>query len=817
MAIRAENIASESARLERLKSYCVLDTASEQDFDNMTKMAAQLCDTPVALISLIDETRQWFKSRVGLDVSETPREIAFCNEAIKDFSIMEVPDALSDARFQDNPLVTHDPNIRFYAGAPLTTLDGFNVGTLCVIDKKPRKLTEVQKGALQALAHNVVSQFELRRALKESEQARVQLKQEAEQKKALLEQQKRTEQFMHQSLDAIPAHVAIVDADGEIVFVNHAWREFATNNQGAAKGTNFGLGANYLRVCEHSSEQDNDDTFKIGKAIRAALDDPAFAGAELEYPCHSPDEKRWFMASVAKMCVDSQRFAIITHHDITRRKLAELELDELVQTLDARVIARTEELARAYSDLRSSEERHRAMFENSTVGFSIANLQGEFDDVNPAFCAFLGCGRTELIGRKISTVIHAEDLKAIEHQRNEVLSGHSLGFVCDVRMTRPDKSYFWARASVAAIRDSFGRPVQTMTLVQDITKQRIAEQERDEVFARSVDMIAIIKPDGSIVQANPSVSRILGHSTAQLANMNIRQFVKSDDIEKVSKGVTTLLTESDVEELPTMELKMQSSNGQFRDIRWSGATQEKGENLILIGRDVTKSRNAERALHRLAARLQDIREEERTRISREIHDELGQILTAVKIDLDLLHSDIESTGNAPLANNVSAITELLDSTLTSVKRIAQDLRPEILDALGLVPALEWQTKEIYTRAGIQCELECQQVIPPLDHRQTTQVFRITQEALTNVVRHAQASFVRVLLEVSTEGALLVTVQDNGNGFNLAEAESRSLGMLGMHERAANINASLEFDSQLGKGTTVLLTLPVSSITGGSND
>ncbi|MBW4487248.1 MAG: response regulator [Trichocoleus desertorum ATA4-8-CV12] len=156
---------NESARLEALSQYKILDTAPEQAFDDLTRLAAQICETPIALVSLVDARRQWFKSKVGLDVQETPRDVAFCAHALHKPKVFIVPDTLADERFATNPLVTSAPNIRFYAGVPLITPEGYPLGTLCVIDYSPRQLSDWQIESLYALARQVVTQLELRRNL----------------------------------------------------------------------------------------------------------------------------------------------------------------------------------------------------------------------------------------------------------------------------------------------------------------------------------------------------------------------------------------------------------------------------------------------------------------------------------------------------------------------------------------------------------------------------------------------------------------------------------------------------------------------------
>ena len=160
-------VKSEAQRLKVLWQYDVLDTVPEEVFDDLTELAARICEAPIALISLIDEDRQWFKAKVGVSLSETSRDISFCAHAIKQQDLFIIPDATQDARFANNPLVISDPKIRFYAGAPLITPDGYALGTLCVIDKVPRELRMEQKQALGVPARHVMTQLELRRHARE--------------------------------------------------------------------------------------------------------------------------------------------------------------------------------------------------------------------------------------------------------------------------------------------------------------------------------------------------------------------------------------------------------------------------------------------------------------------------------------------------------------------------------------------------------------------------------------------------------------------------------------------------------------------------
>ncbi len=170
---KATKSKNETSRLNALLDYQVLDTHEERSYDDITLLASLICKTPIALVSLVDSDRQWFKSHHGLDARETPRDISFCGHAIHGKEVFQVPDSTQDPRFADNPLATNMPHVRFYAGAPLINSDGFVLGTLCVIDSNPRNLDLEQTRALEALARQVVYLLEMRKSVHALDLARV--------------------------------------------------------------------------------------------------------------------------------------------------------------------------------------------------------------------------------------------------------------------------------------------------------------------------------------------------------------------------------------------------------------------------------------------------------------------------------------------------------------------------------------------------------------------------------------------------------------------------------------------------------------------
>lgn len=236
--------------------------------------------------------------------------------------------------------------------------------------------------------------------------------------------------------------------------------------------------------------------------------------------------------------------------------------------------------------------------------------------------------------------------------------------------------------------------------------------------------------------------------------------------------------------------------------------------VLTIAHDVTDHRLAEmereesrQQLRALSSRQHWLREEERRAISREIHDELGQLLTGVKLDLAWAEAHVPASATAPRARLAEAV-ERIAGAMEVVRRVATALRPAVLDDLGLVAALEWQAQQFATRSGVRTKVDLPSHDPPLDADGRTTVFRIVQEALTNVARHAEAQHVRLSLRVQGDN-VVVSVRDDGRGITAAQmADRRSLGLLGLRERAMAAGGSLEITGSPANGTAVTLTLPV---------
>ena len=363
---------------------------------------------------------------------------------------------------------------------------------------------------------------------------------------------------------------------------------------------------------------------------------------------------------------------------------------------------------------------------------------------------------------------------------------------------------------------------QAIERVSGASEERHPLEFNHVLMANMAEGLYTLDSRGLVTYVNPAAERLFGWSSAELLGRKMHDIIHYQHPDgrpfpaDECAGLQVLQSGTVLSDYEDVFIR---KDGTFFPVAYSSSPIKSNGGivgLVLVFRDMTAQKQAEEALHRsreelraLAARLQATHEEERTRLAREIHDELNGTLIALKMDLSLLPDRVAKDQNLFL-EKLSSMSELIDRTLARVHMIVTELRPVVLDKIGLVAAIEWQTREYQNRSGIVCETHLPTEEIPLDPERSTAVFRILQEALTNVARHANASKVVVGLR-SEAGSIILTVRDNGKGFDekVVYAQS-SMGLLGMRERALFFGGTTEVTALPEGGTLVSARIPAKS-------
>jgi PAS domain S-box-containing protein len=420
---------------------------------------------------------------------------------------------------------------------------------------------------------------------------------------------------------------------------------------------------------------------------------------------------------------------------------------------------------------------------------------------------------------RFMALVHPDDRARVHRLREEWLT-HRAPFSVEYRIVRPDGNVRRILRSAAAVRDGEGRAVRLLGTMQDITERHLDQRRRRDSEERY----------RLLFEKNPLPLWLYDDETLQFLDVNdaaVHHYGFTRQ-EFLAMTIADIRPREDVARLIEQHAaagKGYKMAGTWRHLRKDGSIidveivrhqfEMDGRSVQLVmALDVTERLATERALQasreelaNFTERLQLAIEEERTRISREIHDELGQALTGLRMHAAILESRLGERSQE-VADETRAMTALIDDTVHTVRRIATELRPGVLDAFGLVAATEWAVQDFATRSGVRANFVNHLAVEPaLGGERDTHVFRVVQEALTNVARHSGAAAVAVEL-TEVPGEIVITVQDNGRGFDPVPGWSKgSLGLHGMRERARLLGGTLVLDSAHGRGTRVALHVP----------
>jgi PAS domain S-box-containing protein len=430
-----------------------------------------------------------------------------------------------------------------------------------------------------------------------------------------------------------------------------------------------------------------------------------------------------------------------------------------------------------------------------------------------------GYAAEEAVGKSVRFLFPPERVNQLDDIMEKIKRGQTIEHY-ETERVRKDGTRISVSVTVSPITDSNGAVVGASTITRDITERKRAEEalRRSEAYLAAGQRLShtgswALKSSGEVFWSQETY-RIFGFDPAKTTTSvreTLLQRIHPEDRPRIEEVLKTPAVQK---EPCAVDYRIALPDGSIKHIHdvIYPVTNEAGDVVERYGvvMDITERRQAEEALQRsrdqlraLAARLESVREEERTRVAREIHDELGQALTAIKIDLSSLVHDLP----ADKKQESESIKELVDEAIQSVRRISTELRPGILDAVGLVAAVEWAAGEFEARTGSKCQLDLPQEDIAIDQERATALFRIFQETLTNVARHANATEVKVRL-AKEDGHLTLEVHDNGKGASEKQLSAgSSLGILGMRERALLLGGELTITGAPGEGTIVRVRIP----------
>jgi len=470
--------------------------------------------------------------------------------------------------------------------------------------------------------------------------------------------------------------------------------------------------------------------------------------------------------------------------------------------------------------LREGEARFRTILEHSPIGMAIALPDGQITEVNQVFCDMLGYEKEEFKELTFREITHPEDLPCTLANRQRLIDGEVDFYQMEKRFFRKDGKIVWVQLISSMQRDASGSPLYNIAQIEDISARKIAE---NKLLKSEENLRAILDNSPYLTWLKDTDGRFL-HVNQAYANYPLlksgNQIIGMTDFDLWPKEIAEKYRADDAEVMVN-RLQQRRTEECFIDgtrTYWAETfkTAIIGKDGLVTGttgfsRDITHRKATEQQLHDLTAHLLNVRENEKASIAREIHDELGGIVTALKIKIYQLKSILADITDAMnLAEPIESMEHLINHAAVISRTIISNLHPTILDDLGLLAAIEWQTGEFHKLTGISTMVNCIGDKENLDKQTSIALFRILQEALTNVARHSGASKVGVEYHHSDDEVLL-SISDNGCGLpDDRRTHPRSYGLMGMQERVTQLGGTIKFDSSPEGGFSVIVTLPPNS-------
>lgn len=481
------------------------------------------------------------------------------------------------------------------------------------------------------------------------------------------------------------------------------------------------------------------------------------------------------------------------------------------------------EQQQAERELRESENRYRALIETANDVIFMLTTDGRIAALNRAFETLTGWPRAEWLDRPFFPLLHPEDRPVALERFHAILLGTLEPRRREYRVLKAGGDYALGEFTIAPQRKD-GVIVGFFGIGRDITERKHAEEQLDRFFNRSLDMHCLAGFDGFLKRVNPAWERTLGFTTEELLSRPYLEFVHPDDRAAVTQELARLQQGQDI---TAFEMRCPCKDGSVKWTLWNATTLPSQNLIVATGRDITERKRTEEAvqhseehyrelfhqayqmqerLRRLSDRILEIQEQERTRISRDLHDEVGQALTAINVNLAVLHKTLPHPP-PEAARRITDTRQLLEQTMEAVHRFSRELRPAMLDDLGLLPALRSYVKGFTERTGIAVLFSADHAtgVEKLDAERKTVVYRVVQEGLNNAAKHAQARQVAVAI-TELKHRVQLEVRDDGRGF-VPDTATNRLGLLGIAERTRLVNGEFAVESAPGRGTVLRIIIP----------
>lgn len=583
----------EAQRLAAVQRYQILDTPPDGTFDRITAIAARLFQVPIALITLVDHDRIWFKSRQGVEISQVDREPGLCASAILQDDIYTVTDALNDPRTLTNSLVRGEFGLRFYAAAPLKTSDGYHLGTLCVIDQQPRNMSSDEAETLKDLAAIVMDEMELRLA------ARNLVDTTDSQRRAI------NDLYHH-----APCGYHSLDHEGIFVQINDTELHWLGYERHEVIGKlSF---CNLLTPDSKTTFASNFPAFKK----RGRVDD-------LEFELKRADGSTFWVLINAIADYDEQGHYLksrSTMHNINDRKQAEIALHQLNQSLEAKVKLRTAQLSQRNAALEASnhalhlsETRFRNAFDYASTGMAIVSLDGRWLEVNLALCHLTGYTMAELLATDFQGMTHPDDLDGDLEQVQQLLNGEIRYYHLEKRYRHKNGHWIWILLSGSLVRDLEQKPLYFVAQIQDIHKRKqatLALQKSQAMLLKSQEIGHLGSWEYDVVQQTITWSaekfRIFGRDPT-LGEPSFEELLRvhhPEDGEQLRQLVNQSLATGEPYRVRLKFQRCDRSVGYLEE-RGEAEVNAKGEVVRLLGiaQDITERVQAERELREMSMAL----------------------------------------------------------------------------------------------------------------------------------------------------------------------------------------------------------------------